>query len=178
MPTNEGESDDHGRPLQPDHELAWRALLKAHALLVRRLDADLRECCGMSLVVYDALVQLSEAPDRRLRMSDLADALVHSRSGSTRIVNTIEEAGWAVRTLDPRDRRSWLVQLTPSGLARLEDAWRTHVRGVNRHFADHLSEPQARTLARALQAIVHDLSPDQAGLVAPASSQRSAAPRP
>lgn len=161
------EDAGYDRALDEDHERAWRAMLRAHALLIRRLDADLRECCGMTLVVYDALVQLSEAPDRQLRMSHLADALVHSRSGLTRIVNTLEEAGWATRILDPCDRRSWLVQLTPLGFERLEEAWPTHVAGVNRHFAGHMTSRQARTLTDALRAVVCDLSPHQFGLDKP-----------
>ncbi len=155
------ETRGDGLTLDQDHERAWRALLRAHALLIRRLDADLRECCGMTLVVYDALVQLSEAPDQQLRMSHLADSLVHSRSGLTRIVNTLEEAGWATRVLDPCDRRSWLVRLTPSGLARLEEAWHTHVGGVSRHFAAHMSASEAQTLTTAFRGIIHDLSPHE-----------------
>ena len=76
--------------LSSGHENAWRSWLRAHALLVRTLDADLRAEHGMTLLTYDALVQLSEAPERQLHMKDLADALVYSPSGVTRIVDVLE----------------------------------------------------------------------------------------
>ena len=82
----------------------------------------------MTLVTYDALVQLSEAPQRRLRISELADAMVYSRSGLTRIVDNMEQAGHIERARDQSDRRSWIITLTPDGLAALETAWRTRCR--------------------------------------------------
>ena len=150
--------------LEPDHEAAWRAFLKAHALLTRRLDRDLRDCCQMTLVTYDALVQLNEAPQRQLRMSELADALVHSRSGVTRIVDNMEKAGHIQRARDQSDRRAWIITLTPEGLASLKTAWRTHVQGIVRHFASHLTDTQARTVTKTLRAVVAGLAPDQLGL--------------
>jgi len=150
--------------LGADQEAAWRAFLKAHALLARQLDRDLRECCQMTLVIYDALVQLSEAPQRRLRISELADALVYSRSGLTRIVDNMEQAGHIERARDQSDRRSWIITLTPDGLAALETAWRTHGPGIARHFASHLTDTQARTVTKAFRAVVADLAPDQLGL--------------
>lgn len=140
-----------------DHEKAWRTWLRAHALLVRTLDDDLRAEHGMTLLTYDALVQLSEAPGRQLYMKDLANALVYSASGATRIVDGLERAGYAYRSPDPENRRATRVILTPLGLAALEAAWRTHVRGVTAHFATHTSGKQARTLATAFRAIVTDL---------------------
>lgn len=147
-------------------EAAWRAFLKAHALLTRQLDRDLRDCCQMTLVIYDALVQLSEAPQRQLRISELADALVHSRSGLTRIVDNMENAGHIERARDQSDRRSWIITLTPHGLASLETAWRTHVQGVAHHFASHLTDTKARTVTKAFRAVVTSLAPDQLGLTA------------
>ena len=152
--------------LGANQESAWRAFLKAHALLTRRLDRELRDRCQMTLVIYDALVQLSEAPQRRLRISELADAMVYSRSGLTRIVDNMEQAGHIQRTRDQSDRRSWIITLTPDGLDSLESAWRTHVQGVTRHFASHLSDTQARTVTKAFRAVIANLAPDQAGLTA------------
>ena len=147
-------------------QAAWRAFLKAHALLTRRLDRDLRDRCEMTLVTYDALVQLSEAPQRQLRISELADAMVYSRSGLTRIVDNMEQAGHIQRTRDQSDRRSWIITLTPDGLAALETAWRTHVQGVAGHFASHLTNTQARTVTTAFRAVIADLTPDQFDLTA------------
>ncbi|MEU7785813.1 MarR family transcriptional regulator [Amycolatopsis sp. NPDC049159] len=143
--------------LSRDHDAAWRGFLRSSALLLRVLDAELRAEHGMSHRTYDALVQLSEAPDRRLRMKDLAGALVHSASGLTRIVDGLESSGYARREPDPANRRSTLVVLTPAGLAALEAAWPTHVRGVQRHFADHVDREQARVLAEVFRGITADL---------------------
>jgi DNA-binding MarR family transcriptional regulator len=136
---------------------AWRSWLRAHALLVRVIDGDLRAEHGMTLLTYDALVQLSEAPGRQLYMKDLAAALVYSASGLTRIVDGLERAGYARRAPDPDNRRATRVVLTPGGLAALEAARPTHVRGVTQHFAAHTTTNQARTLAAVFRAIATDL---------------------
>jgi DNA-binding MarR family transcriptional regulator len=143
--------------LPADHEKAWRAWLRAHALLVRTLDADMRAEHGMTLLTYDALVQLSEAPGQRLYMKDLAAALVYSASGLTRIVDGLERDGYARRVTDPNNRRATAVTLTPAGLAALQAAWPTHARGVAEHFTTHASDSQARTLAKVFRAITNDL---------------------
>jgi DNA-binding MarR family transcriptional regulator len=143
--------------LPAEHERAWRSWLRAHALLVRALDADLRAEHGMTLRTYDALVQLSEAPGHRLHMKDLAAALVYSASGLTRIVDGLEQAGYARRVIDASNRRATAVTLTPAGLAALQAAWPTHARGVAKHFTSHTSTAQARALARVFRAITHDL---------------------
>jgi DNA-binding MarR family transcriptional regulator len=143
--------------LPADHERAWRGWLRAHALLVRALDADLRAEHGMTLLTYDALVQLSEAPDRQLYMKDLAAALVYSASGLTRIVDGLERAGYARRVVDPKNRRATAVTLTAAGLAALQAAWPTHARGVSTHFTSHASTAQARTLATLFRTVVDAL---------------------
>lgn len=143
--------------LSREHDAAWRGFLRSSALLLRVLDAELRAEHGMSHRTYDALVQLSEAPGRRLHMKDLADALVHSTSGLTRLVDGLERAGYARREVDPANRRATLVVLTPAGLAALENAWPTHVRGVEQYFAAHVSREEARTLAKVFGRIVGDL---------------------
>ncbi|MFJ1768238.1 MarR family winged helix-turn-helix transcriptional regulator [Amycolatopsis sp. NPDC088138] len=143
--------------LSREHDAAWRGFLRSSALLLRVLDADLRAAHGMSHRTYDALVQLSEAPDQRLHMKDLADALVHSASGLTRLVDGLERDGYARREVDPANRRATLVVLTPEGLAALENAWPTHVRGVERYFAGHVSHEQARVLAEVFRDINADL---------------------
>jgi DNA-binding MarR family transcriptional regulator len=143
--------------LSRDHDAAWRGFLRSSALLLRVLDTELRAEHGMSHRTYDALVQLSEAPGRRLHMKDLAAALVHSPSGLTRIVDGLETAGYARREPDPANRRSTLVVLTADGLAALEKAWPTHVRGVQRHFAAQVSPDQARVLAEVFGRITTDL---------------------
>ncbi|MCQ4122335.1 MarR family winged helix-turn-helix transcriptional regulator [Rhodococcus tibetensis] len=146
--------------LDPDREHAWRAALKGHALLVARLDADLREQTDMSLIDYDVLVQLSEAPERRLSMADLARAVVYSRSGLTRLVDSLERRGLVTRERSSSDRRSWYAVLTDDGVAALEDAWPVHAAGVREHFAAHTSPEQARTLAAVFGSVIAALAPD------------------
>lgn len=143
--------------LSADHEAAWRHYLRAHALLERALDAELRTEHGLTLATYDALVQLSEAPDQRLYMKDLAEALVYSASGLTRLVDGLERAGYARRDTDPANRRATLVSLTPAGRAVLQAAWPTHARGVRRHFVAHCTPAQARELATVFQSIRTEL---------------------
>ncbi|MGI5518384.1 MarR family winged helix-turn-helix transcriptional regulator [Streptomyces sp. CA-106131] len=146
-------------PLGSDHEQAWRVYLRAHALLERQLDSELRAECGISLNVYDALVQLSEAPGRHLRMKDLAEALVYSQSGLTRVVDSLERLGFARRETDPSDRRALLVTLTPEGLKALLAAWKVHTRGVTNYWARHVTPAQARTIGKAFGAVRAQLEP-------------------
>jgi DNA-binding MarR family transcriptional regulator len=143
--------------LTPEHDAAWRGFLRSSALLLRVLDAELRAGHGMTHRTYDALVQLSEVPGRRLHMKDLAAALVHSASGLTRLVDGLERDGYVRREVDPANRRATLVVLTPAGLAALEQAWPTHLRGVERHFAEHVSREQAQVLAEVFRAVNADL---------------------
>ncbi len=143
--------------LPAEHERAWRNYLRVNALLVRALDADLREEHGMTLVTYDALVQLSEAPDQRLYMKDLADALVYSASGLTRLVDALERSGYVCRETDPNNRRATLVVLTAVGKSALKAAWPTHARGVADRFVAHVSQPQAQAMAEAFSAMRADL---------------------
>lgn len=145
--------------LSREHEQAWRLYLRAHAVLVRRLDQELRVECGVSLNAYDALVQLSEAPDRRMRMKDLADALVYSRSGLTRVVDSLERVGLARRETDPADRRAILVVLSDDGLRALKAAWPVHVRGVEEYWARHLSDQHARVVAKVSSAVIGAVGP-------------------
>ncbi|PZT71326.1 MarR family transcriptional regulator [Streptomyces sp. SW4] len=147
--------------LDREHEHAWRAVLKGHALLVARLDTDLRQNAGISLIDYDVLVQLSEAPDRRLPMADLARAVVYSRSGLTRLVDSLERRSLVTRERSSSDRRSWYAVLTDDGLTTLEAAWPVHAAGVRDHFAVHATAEQARALAAVFGAVIADLAPDQ-----------------
>jgi DNA-binding MarR family transcriptional regulator len=146
--------------LDADREHAWRVLLKGHALLMVRLDADLREHAGISLIDYDVMVQLSESPERRLPMAELARAVVYSRSGLTRLVDSLERRGLVMRERSSSDRRSWYTVLTDDGLAALEYAWPVHGVGVRDHFAVHASTAQARALTAVFGSVIAELAPD------------------
>jgi DNA-binding MarR family transcriptional regulator len=127
---------------------AWRAFLRAHATLVRVLEAELVAEQQLSLAAYDVLVQLAEAPDRRLRMTELADAVLLSRSGVTRLVDRLEKVGLVARCPVESDGRGVAARLTDAGLKRLRVASRTHLSGVVRHFADQLDAEDLAALER------------------------------
>ena len=135
---------------------AWRALVGATGALMATLDADLQSAHGMSLADYEVLVALSEAPERRLRMSDLAAVLHLSPSGLTRRLDALTRRGWVRRERCPSDRRGTFAVLEPDGYETLTGAAPTHVRGVREHFVDQLSPRQLANLAGALGSIAND----------------------
>jgi DNA-binding MarR family transcriptional regulator len=127
---------------------AWRAFLRAHAVVTRALEAELLAAEDLSLAAYDVLVQLVEAPQRRLRMTELADAVLLSRSGVTRLVDRLEQSGLVHRCRVEGDGRGVAAELTDAGLARLRAASRTHLAGVARHFAARLDDDDLAALER------------------------------
>jgi DNA-binding MarR family transcriptional regulator len=129
---------------------AWRAFLEAHASITRRLEADLRREKDFPLAWYDALVQLNEA-EGVLRMSELADRLLLSRSATSRFAERLERAGLVRRSPVSADGRGRVITLTDDGRARLRDATKTHVRGVVDYFAAHLDSEDAERLATILR---------------------------
>ncbi len=133
---------------------AWRAFLTAHARVVGLLEEELQRERGLPLSWYDVLVQLQEAPDQRLRMTELAGAVLLSKSGLTRLVDRMCEDGLVERCPDPEDRRGRWVSLTAAGHARLRDAATVHVRGIRQHFIDQLSPEEAAQLESVLSNIV------------------------
>ena len=139
------------RPDAADVRLtAWRTFLRAHATVVRRLEAELLNEHGLPLATYDVLVQLSEAPGRALRMTELADRVLLSRSGLTRLADRLERDGLLRRRACPSDARGTLAELTQAGLDRLREAWPTHARGVAEHFSDRFDDAELATLATLL----------------------------
>jgi len=133
---------------------AWRTLITAHALLVERIDQELIAAGCVPLHWYDVLIELAEAPERRLRMHELAERVVLSRSTLTRLVGRLEEEGLLVRERHDSDRRGVYAALTASGLDALRRAWPVYARGIATHFARHLGEAEARTLTEALARVL------------------------
>jgi DNA-binding MarR family transcriptional regulator len=131
--------------LSEQERRAWGGFLRAHARLVHELDEELRTLHNMPLGTFDVLIQLSFADDDRLRMRDLADAVVLSRSGLTRHVDRLVRDGLVRREKCGEDARgSWAV-LTPKGRKAIAEATPTHIDGVRRRFLSALdSEDQAR----------------------------------
>lgn len=133
---------------------AWRSFLRAHAKVTRVLDAELSAECGLSLGTYEVLIHLNEAQDRRLRMTELADRVLLSRSGLTRLVDRMEREGLLRRESCPSDLRGTNAVLTDEGYERLRAAAPTHLRGVREHVVDRLTEDELATLAEALGRLV------------------------
>ena len=135
----------------------WRTFLHAHARLTRRLDDELRAAHNLSLAEYDALVQLAQAPGRRLRMSVLADRVLLSRSGITRLVDRLVADGMVERSTCATDARGAEASLTRAGLERLRAASTTHLEGVRRYFLDSIDATDRQAIDRGLGQVMDGL---------------------
>jgi DNA-binding MarR family transcriptional regulator len=134
--------------LSASEQAAWGGFLRAHARLVRELDDELRARHKLPLTSYDVLVQLESAPGGEMRMSELAEAVLLSRSGLTRLVDRLRRQGLLDRRDCPEDARGAYAVLTERGRGRLREARPTHLDGVRRLFLERLDEPERRRLAR------------------------------
>lgn len=132
---------------------AWRAFLNAHAVAISRIDEQLAREQQLALTAYDVLVALLEAPGRRLRMQELARAVVLSKSGLTRRVDRLEAEGLLVRERCGADRRGAYAVLTERGVEALRRAWPVYARGISKYFVNHLSEEEKEVLASALERV-------------------------
>ena len=134
------------RWLDADEQRTWRAYLDTTRLLVRALDRQLESDAGISLTDYELLVQLSEAPGSRLRMRDLADRTLSTRSGVTRAVTRCERLGWVRRVECEDDRRGTLAELTPAGMDKLAATAPGHVATVRANMFDRLTAAEQQQL--------------------------------
>jgi len=134
---------------------AWRALLQAHATLMRQLDTDLREDTGLRLADFDVLAQLATAGGE-LRMTDLAARALLSRSGLTRRVARLVDEGLVRRANAAGDGRGVVVALTDAGVARLTETVPVHVRGVSALFVERLDDQELAVLETALGKVIVD----------------------
>ena len=139
--------------LSDDQLAAWRSFVRAQSVVLDVLARELEAERQMPLTFYDVLVHLSEAPEGRLRMRELAGAVLLSRSGLTRLVDRMEHAGLVSREACPSDRRGAYAAITASGRAALRSAWPVHARGVAEHFARHLAPDEIEVLRVALTRI-------------------------
>jgi DNA-binding MarR family transcriptional regulator len=158
----------HGAGLEPltasDPRLeTWQDLLRAHARLLRKMDEELQANHHLSVAEYDALLQLANAPGHRLRMSALADRVLLSRSGITRLVDRLVSAGMVERTTCSTDARGAEATLTEVGLQHLRAASRTHLDGVQAWFLAVIDEDDRQGMQRALDAVLGHLE-DHAAL--------------
>jgi DNA-binding MarR family transcriptional regulator len=130
---------------------AWRGLLVAHSRLVPAIERDLRAAGQVSLSWYDVLLELNAAPGRRLRMSELGQRAVLSRTRVSRVVDELAAAGLAERQPDEADGRSSFAVLTPAGKNALRRAWPVYREAIRRHVGANLTAQQCRQLASLLE---------------------------
>ncbi len=141
---------------------AWRAVLLAQSRAVRAIERDLAAAGQIPLMWYDVLLELNAAPERRLRMQQLALKAVLSRTQVSRIVTELEGAELVERIPDPADGRATLAHITPKGRQALRLAAPVYLAGIERHFTRHLTAREQRTMVEALRRVVeaHDAEAD------------------
>lgn len=140
---------------------AWRVFLRAHARVTRVLDAELTAECDLPLGEYEVLLHLSQAPGMTLRMTDLAERVVLSRSGLTRLADRLEREGLIRRESCPADARGTNAVLTGKGRLRLLKAGSVHLRGVREHVTSLLSDEELATLGELLGRLAGPADPHE-----------------
>jgi DNA-binding MarR family transcriptional regulator len=145
------------RWLDEDEQRTWRAYLHATASLHAQLDREMQRDSGMPHGYYEILVHLSEAPDRTVRMSELADRTRSSRSRLSHAVSRLEEQGWVRREACEGDKRGQMCVLTDEGFRVLAAAAPAHVEGVRTHLFDQLSPAQVTQLRKISEAVIGHL---------------------
>jgi DNA-binding MarR family transcriptional regulator len=148
----------------PERLRAWRLYFESALALVDVLDAELERDAGIPLRWYDALVHLEETPDG-LRMNELAERILYSKSGFTRVVDRMEEAGLVRRVRPENDRRSILVVLTDEGRSTMEQARRHHRHAIEQHFSRHLADTDIKALTRAFEKVSAHARPLRPGRI-------------
>jgi DNA-binding MarR family transcriptional regulator len=134
---------------------AWRGMLRVHADMTRVLDAELTHRHGLPLTSYEVLLFLADSPDGRMRMSELADLVLLSRSGLTRLVDRLERDGLLEREQCEEDARGYFAAITDEGRALFDDARRTHLAGVRERFLSRFSHEDLRTLGQLWEKVPH-----------------------
>ncbi|WP_380175752.1 MarR family winged helix-turn-helix transcriptional regulator [Kineococcus sp. DHX-1] len=153
------------RWLDDEEQVTWRTFLSATQLLLDRFDRQLQRDSGILLTYYEMLVRLSEAPDRSLRMSELAESSLASRSRVSHAVARMEERGWIRREACPTDGRGYLAVLTDEGLEALAAAAPGHVETVRTTLFDRLTDEQLQQLRSISSVLLEHLQ--ETGSVSP-----------
>lgn len=149
------------RVLTPAERKAWRALYEAHGLVTRRIENDLHAAGVGSLSDYGVLYALYEAPNRRVRLAELADNAMLSRSGLTRLVDRLESNGYLKREPYPDDRRGTLAVLTDAGIDEMRRIWAIYSAGIARYFAAQVSDTEVATITVALRRVTAAMGDDR-----------------
>jgi len=140
------------REKRPGHA-AWGAFLMAHAAAVRRIEQELQDQRCLPLTWYDVLLELNATPQRRLRMQDLSDRVVLSRSRVSRVVDAMAEQGLVSRQPDPSDKRASFTVLSDSGRRALRQSAPVYLRGIEEHFTRHLTAEEIRLVRQAMDKV-------------------------
>jgi DNA-binding MarR family transcriptional regulator len=148
----------------PEQLRAWRLYFESALALVDVLDAELERDVGIPLRWYDCLVHLEETPDG-LRMNELAERILYSKSGFTRVVDRMEESGLVRRVRPDNDRRSIFVVITDQGHAMITNARRHHRHAIEQHFTRHLTDADIKALTRALDKLSAHARPLRPGRI-------------
>jgi DNA-binding MarR family transcriptional regulator len=143
--------------LSPSEETLWRAIMCIVKVLPRDLDSDLIHGAGLSASDYTTLMHLSEAPNRELRMSDLAGATGLSPSRMTRLVDDLQSRSLVTKVASSTDARGNVARLTPRGMAKLRTAWPVHLASVRSRFLDHLDPAAVKVVASSLSGVASQL---------------------
>jgi DNA-binding MarR family transcriptional regulator len=143
---------------------AWRLFFESALALMDVLGTELEQAVGIPMRWYDVLVQLEESP-QGIPMNLLAERVLHSKSGFTRVVDRMEEAALVRRVRPEHDRRTILVVLTKKGTETMEHARRYHRDGIERHFAQHLTDADVKCLTRALEKVSAHARPLRPGRI-------------
>ena len=144
-------------PLSPSEEMLWRALMRIVKTLPRHLDSDLVRSVGLTASEYTTIMHLSEAPERELRMADLADATGLSASRTTRLVDDLASRGLVTKRGSSADGRSNIAKLTPQGVTKLKAAWPAHVASVRKRMFDHIDASAVQHTAEVLSVVAAQL---------------------
>jgi DNA-binding MarR family transcriptional regulator len=140
--------------LDESHNATWRLFLTSHALLIDLIEQELAQAGLPPLAWYDVLFALYEAPDHRMRLHELADAIVLRRSNLTRLVDRLEAAGLVCRKSCPTDRRGAFAAITKEGLTMREQMWPIYAQSIAKYFADHISDAEVDVLTKALGRVI------------------------
>ena len=148
----------------PERLRAWRLFFESALALQSVLDTELEHEAGLPLRWYDVLVHLEESPDG-IPMTELAGKILHSKSGFTRLIDNMEQARLVRRVRPEHDRRTILVVLTDEGTDTMHRARRYHRDGIERHFAQHLTDNEIKVLTRALEKVSTHARPLRPGRI-------------
>lgn len=143
--------------LSPPEEALWRAIMRIVKALPRHLDSDLVRGAGLSASEYTTIMHLSEAPNRELRMSDLASATGLSASRMTRLVDDLQSRSLVTKVASSTDARGNVAGVTPRGMAKLRAAWPVHLESVRTRFFDHIDAASVKILAHEMSVVADQL---------------------